>query len=97
MDTVNFKPLNDLVLVKRDNVETKTKTGILLVEGSQEKPQKGTVIAVGKGRILNDGTLVPLEVKEGDNIIFGKWTGSELTIEGESFIIMKETDILGIV
>ncbi|MFZ8864597.1 MAG: co-chaperone GroES [Rickettsiales bacterium] len=88
------KPLYDRVLVKRTESEQKTAGGIILPDSAQEKPQEGEVVAVGKGTLKEDGTLVPLEIKAGDKILFAKWSGTEIKLNGEELLIMKESDIL---
>jgi len=91
-------PLQDRVLVKRiEPEEEKTSGGIIIPDTAKEKPMEGKVIAVGKGRVKDDGTTVPLEVKEGDRVIFSKYAGTEVKIDGEEYLIMREDDILGIV
>jgi chaperonin GroES len=92
-----FRPLGDRVLVKRVEEETKTKGGIIIPDTAKEKPQEGEVIAVGPGARDEDGKRVELDVKAGDRILFGKWSGTEVKIDGEDLLIMKESDILGIV
>lgn len=94
---MKVRPLYDKVLVKRLQEEEKTKGGIIIPDTAKEKPQEGEVIAVGHGRILENGQKVPLEVKEGDRIIFGKYAGTEIKIDGEEYLIMREEDILGII
>ena len=94
---MNFRPLHDRVLVRRVEAETKTTGGIIIPETAQEKPQEGEVVSVGSGTRGDDGTITPLDVKSGDKILFGKWSGTEVKISGDDLIIMKETDILGIV
>lgn len=94
---MKVRPLYDKVLVKRLQEEEKTKGGIIIPDTAKEKPQEGEVIAVGHGRILENGQKVPLEVKEGDRVIFGKYAGTEIKIEGEEYLIMREEDILGII
>ncbi len=94
---MSFRPLHDRVLVKRVKEEEKTKGGIIIPDTAKEKPQEGKIIAVGSGVRGDDGKVTPLDVKAGDRVLFGKWSGSEVTIEGEELIIMKESDILGIV
>lgn len=91
-----FKPLHDRVLVKRIEQENKTAGGILIPDTAQEKPSQGEVIAVGTGIHLDNGHLRPMSVKVGDKILFGKWSGSEVKIDGKDYLIMKESDILGI-
>ena len=92
-----FRPLGDRVLVKRVEEEEKTKGGIIIPDTAKEKPQEGEIVAAGTGARGDDGTVHPLEVKAGDKILFGKWSGTEVKIDGEDLIIMKESDILGIV
>ena len=94
---MKFRPLYDRILVERVESEEKTKGGIIVPDTAQEKPQQGKVIAVGQGKRLEDGKLVPLEVKAGDTILFGKYSGSEITIESNEYLIMKEDDVLGLV
>ena len=91
-----FRPLGDRVLVKRVEEEEKTKGGIIIPDTAKEKPQEGEVIAVGPGSRDENGKLMPLDVKAGDVILFGKWSGTEVKIDGEDLLIMKETDIMGI-
>jgi len=90
-------PLHDRILVKRVGEEEKTKGGIIIPDTAKEKPMQGKVIAVGKGALDKDGRLIPLEVKEGDTVLFGKYAGTEIKIEGEEHLIVREDDILGIV
>ncbi len=94
---MSFRPLHDRVLVKRVKEEEKTKGGIIIPDTAKEKPQEGKVIAVGSGIRGEDGKITPLDVKVNDRVLFGKWSGTEVTIDGEEMIIMKESDILGIV
>jgi len=94
---MSFRPLHDRVLVRRVKEEEKTKGGIIIPDTAKEKPQEGKVMAVGTGIRGDDGKITPLDVKAGDRILFGKWSGTEVTIDGEELIIMKESDILGIV
>ena len=94
---MKFRPLGDRVLVKRVEEETKTKGGIIIPDTAKEKPQEGEVIAVGPGARDEDGDYIKMDVKAGDRILFGKWSGTEVKIDGEDLIIMKESDILGIV
>jgi chaperonin GroES len=91
-----FRPLHDRVLVRRVEAEEKTAGGIIIPDSAKEKPQEGEVLAVGAGARDETGKLVPLDVKDGDRILFGKWSGTEVKIDGEDLIIMKESDILGI-
>ncbi|MGO9234396.1 MAG: co-chaperone GroES [Methylocella sp.] len=92
-----FRPLHDRVVVKRLEGEEKTKGGIIIPDTVKEKPQEGKIIAVGPGGRDENGKLTPLDVKAGDRILFGKWSGTEVKIDGEDLLIMKESDILGIV
>lgn len=91
-----FRPLGDRVLVKRVEEESKTKGGIIIPDTAKEKPQEGEVVAVGPGVRDEDGEFVKLELKAGDRILFGKWSGTEVKIDGEDLIIMKESDVLGV-
>ncbi|WP_117237774.1 co-chaperone GroES [Thermus sediminis] len=91
-----IKPLGDRVVVKRIEEEPKTKGGIVLPDTAKEKPQKGQVIAVGTGRILENGQRVPLEVKEGDTVVFAKYGGTEIEIDGEEYVILSERDLLAV-
>ena len=92
-----FRPLHDRVVVKRLEGEEKTKGGIIIPDTAKEKPQEGKVIAVGPGGRDESGKLTPLDVKAGDHVLFGKWSGTEVKIDGEDLLIMKESDILGVV
>jgi chaperonin GroES len=94
---MTLRPLHDRVLVKRLDSEEKTKGGIIIPDTAKEKPMEGKVIAVGKGARGDDGKVVPLDVKKGDRILFGKWSGTEVKIDGEELLIMKESDIMGII
>jgi chaperonin GroES len=94
---MKIRPLQDRVIVKRLEEEEKTKGGIIIPDTAKEKPQEGKVIAVGKGKITEDGKVIPLDVKVGDRILFGKYSGTEVKIEGEEHLIMREEDILGII
>ena len=94
---MKFRPLPDRVLVKRIESAAKTKGGIIIPDTAQEKPKEGKVISVGAGNRDEAGKLVPLDVKKNDRILFGKWSGTEVKVEGEDLIIMKESDILGII
>ena len=91
-----IRPLGDRILVKRIKEEDKTKGGIIIPDTAKEKPQEGKVVAVGKGKKTDEGKLIALEVKAGDRILFGKYSGSEIKLEGEELLIMREDDILGI-
>lgn len=95
--TTKFRPLHDRVLVRRLEQEEKTAGGIIIPDTAKEKPMEGEVIAIGSGTRLEDGKLIPLDVKEGDRILFGKWSGTEVKLNGEEYLVMKETDIMGIV
>jgi chaperonin GroES len=94
---MKFRPLHDRVLVRRIDGIAKTAGGIIIPDTAQEKPQEGEVIAVGAGLRAEDGTLTPLDVVTGNRILFGKWSGAEIKIDGEDLVIMKESDILGII
>src|SRR6187401_2876723 len=92
-----FRPLHDRVVVRRVESEEKTKGGIIIPDTAKEKPQEGEIIAVGSGARDESGKLVPLDVKAGDRILFGKWSGTEVKLNGEDLLIMKESDIMGVV
>ncbi|MDD1526461.1 co-chaperone GroES [Bradyrhizobium sp. WBOS7] len=94
---MHFRPLHDRVLVRRIDAEEKTAGGIIIPDTAKEKPQQGEIIAVGPGARNEQGQLVPLDVKAGDRVLFGKWSGTEVKIEGEELLIMKESDLLGVV
>jgi chaperonin GroES len=94
---MSFRPLHDRVLVRRVEAEQKTAGGIIIPDTAQEKPQEGEVVAIGTGTRADNGTITPLDVKAGDRILFGKWSGTEVKVGGEDLLIMKESDILGIV
>ena len=91
-----FRPLGDRVLVKRVEEEAKTKGGIIIPDTAKEKPQQGKVIAVGQGKFKDDGSRQPLDVKDGDTILFGKYSGQEIKIDGEEYLIMREDEVLAI-
>ncbi|WP_203292734.1 co-chaperone GroES [Maricaulis parjimensis] len=93
---MTFRPLHDRVLVKRVEEESTTKGGIIIPDTAKEKPQEGEVVAVGGGAIKDDGSVRPLDLKVGDRILFGKWSGTEVTLGGDELLIMKESDILGV-
>ncbi len=93
---MQFRPLHDRVLVRRLEAEEKSAGGIIIPDTAKEKPQEGEVISVGEGAYNEDGDRIPLDVKAGDKILFGKWSGTEVKVDGEDLIIMKESDILGI-
>ncbi len=92
-----FRPLHDRVVVRRLESEEKTKGGIIIPDTAKEKPQEGEIIAVGSGARDESGKLVPLDVKAGDRVLFGKWSGTEVKLNGEDLLIMKESDIMGII
>ena len=94
---MKFRPLHDRVVVKRVEEDTKTKGGIIIPETAQEKPMQGEIIAAGPGARDESGKIVPLDVKKGDKVLFGKWSGTEVKIDGTELLIMKESDIMGIV
>ena len=94
---MKFRPLHDRVVIRRIEGEDKTKGGILIPDTVKEKPQEGEIVAVGPGARDESGKLVPLEVSAGDRVLFGKWSGSEVKIDGEDLLIMKESDILGVI
>lgn len=93
---MKFRPLYDRVLVRRIDSEEKTKGGIIIPDTAKEKPMEGEVIAVGAGTRTEDGKVVPLDVKAGDRVIFGKWSGTEIKLDGEDLLVMKESDVMGI-
>jgi chaperonin GroES len=94
---MKIRPLHDRILVKRIDEETQTKGGIIIPDTAKEKPQEGRVIAVGSGKVLEDGTTRPLDLKAGDRILFSKYAGTEVKLDGEEHIIIREDDVLGIV
>jgi len=94
---MKLRPLQDRILVKRVEEETKTKGGIIIPDTAKEKPAEGKVVAVGNGKVGDDGKRVALEVKAGDRVLFGKYSGTEVKVEGEEFLIMREDDVLGII
>jgi chaperonin GroES len=93
---MNVRPLYDRIIVKRSEEEESTRNGIFIPDSAKEKPQQGEVVAVGRGRRLDDGQIVPLDVKTGDRVLFGKYTGSETKVEGTEYTIMREDDVLAI-
>jgi chaperonin GroES len=97
MAKTKFRPLHDRVVVRRIRAEEKTKGGIIIPDTAQEKPQEGEVVAVGPGGRDEAGKLVPMDLKSGDRVLFGKWSGTEVKIDGEELLIMKESDIMGVV
>ena len=94
---MGFRPLHDRVLVRRVEAEEKSRGGIIIPDTAQEKPMEGEVVAVGPGARGEDGTVQPLDVKAGDRVLFGKWSGTEVKLDGEDLIIMKESDLMGII
>ncbi len=94
---MKIRPLQDRVIVKRIEEEEKTKGGIIIPDTAKEKPQEGRIVAVGKGKLNEEGKVIPLEVKVNDRILFGKYSGSEINIDGEEHLIMREEDILGVI
>ncbi len=94
---MKFRPLHDRVLVRRAEAETKTAGGIIIPGTAEEKPSEGEIVAVGNGYVSEDGNVRALDVKKGDRVIFSKWAGTEVTIDGEELMVMKESDIIGIV
>ena len=94
---MKIRPLQDRIIVKRIAEEEKTKGGIIIPDTAKEKPQEGKVVAVGKGKMTDEGKLIPLDVKVGDRILFGKYSGSEVKVDGEEHLIMREDDILGVI
>jgi chaperonin GroES len=95
--SMKIRPLQDRVIVQRVEEEEKTKGGIIIPDTAKEKPQEGKVVAVGKGKVGEDGKIIPLDVKAGDKILFGKYSGTEVKIDGDDFLIMREDDILGVI
>src|SRR6478736_2476401 len=95
--TMAFRPLHDRVLVRRIEAEEKTAGGIIIPDSAKEKPSEGEIVAVGSGTRADDGKVTPLDVKAGDRVLFGKWSGTEVKLDGEDLLIMKESDIMGIV
>jgi chaperonin GroES len=94
---MKFRPLHDRVVIRRIEGEEKTKGGVIIPDTAKEKPQEGEVIAVGPGARDESGKLVPLDVKAGDRVLFGKWSGTEVKIDGEGLLIMKESDVMGVI
>ena len=94
---MSFRPLHDRVLIRRVGQEEKSRGGIIIPDTAQEKPMEGEIVAVGPGARGEDGSVQPLDVKAGDRVLFGKWSGTEIKLEGEELIIMKEADIMGII
>jgi chaperonin GroES len=96
MAKTNFRPLHDRVLVKRVDAETKTKGGIIIPDSAKEKPSQGEIVAVGPGGRDEAGKLIPIDLKVGDRVLFGKWSGTEIKLDGQELLIMKESDIMGV-
>ena len=92
-----FRPLHDRVLVRRIEAEEKTAGGIIIPDSAKEKPSEGEIVAVGNGARAENGTVTPLDVKVGDRVLFGKWSGTEVKVDGEDLLIMKESDLLGVI
>jgi chaperonin GroES len=97
MAKTKFRPLHDRVVVKRIDAEAKTPGGIIIPDTAKEKPQEGEVVAVGPGARDEQGKLIPIELKAGDKVLFGKWSGTEVKLDGEELLIMKESDIMGVI
>ncbi|HEX5932904.1 MAG TPA: co-chaperone GroES [Pseudorhizobium sp.] len=97
MASTNFRPLHDRVVVRRVESEEKTKGGIIIPDTAKEKPQEGEIVAVGTGTRDEKGNVTPLDVKTGDRVLFGKWSGTEVKLNGEDLLIMKESDIMGVI
>ena len=97
MASVNIKPLEDKILVQANEAETTTASGLVIPDTAKEKPQEGEIVAAGPGARNEQGQLVPLDVKPGDRVLFGKWSGTEVKIDGKDLLIMKESDLLGII
>jgi chaperonin GroES len=94
---MNIRPLHDRIIVERVEEENKTAGGLIIPDTAKEKPQQGRVIAVGKGKMTEDGKVIPMDVKVGDKILFGKYSGTEIKVEGKEYLMMREDDILGVV
>ena len=97
MAKTKFRPLHDRVVVRRITAQEKTKGGIIIPDTAQEKPQEGEIIAVGPGGRNDNGKLIPIDVKPGSRVLFGKWSGTEVKLDGEELLIMKESDIMGVI
>jgi chaperonin GroES len=96
-ESMKLRPLQDRIIVKRLEEENVTAGGILIPDTAKEKPQRGEIVAVGKGKVTEDGKVLPMDVKAGDKVLFGKYAGTEIKIEGDDFLIMREDDILGVI
>jgi chaperonin GroES len=97
MAKLKFRPLHDRVVVKRIEADAKTKGGIIIPDTVKEKPQEGEVVAVGPGGRDESGKLIPIDIKAGDRVLFGKWSGTEVKLEGDDLLIMKESDVMGVI
>ena len=97
MAKTKFRPLHDRVVVRRIEADTKTAGGIIIPDSAQEKPQQGEIVAVGPGGRDESGKLIPIDVKVGDKVLFGKWSGTEVKIDGQDLLIMKESDVMGVI
>ncbi len=97
MAKTKFRPLHDRIVVRRINAEEKTKGGIIIPDSAQEKPSQGEIIAVGPGGRDESGKLIPIDLKVGNTVLFGKWSGTEVKLDGEDLLIMKETDVMGVI
>jgi chaperonin GroES len=94
---MNIRPLHDRIIVERLEEETTTAAGIIIPDSAKEKPQQGNVVAVGKGKVTEDGKVLPLDVKVGDKVLFGKYAGTDIKLDGKEYLMMREDDILGVV
>ena len=94
---MNIRPLHDRIIVERFEEETTTAAGIIIPDSAKEKPMQGSVVAAGKGKVTEDGKVLPLDVKVGDKVLFGKYSGTEIKIEGKEYLMMREDDVLGVV
>lgn len=94
---MNFRPLHDRIVVKRLESETKTASGLIIPETAKEKPVEGEVVAVGTGARTESGSIIPMDVKTGDRVLFGKWSGTEIKVDGIEYLVMKEADVVGVI
>ena len=94
---MNIRPLHDRIIVERLEEETTTAAGIIIPDSAKEKPQQGTVVAVGKGKVTEEGKVMPLDVKVGDKVLFGKYAGTDIKLDGKEYLMMREDDVLGVV
>lgn len=92
---LKFKPLEDRVLIERSEAQNKTAGGIIIPDSAKEKPVEGEIIAIGDGKVTSEGKIIPMKVKPGDKVLFGKWSGTEVKLEGKEYFVMKESDIMG--